>query len=58
MAYGGDASLEEKEVQGLLSEEDRTRKLGVVSELENLALMEKISWRQKSRVMWLKEGDR
>ncbi|KAF5480849.1 hypothetical protein F2P56_001560 [Juglans regia] len=51
-------TLEEKEVQGLFSEEDRTRKLWVVFDLENLALMEEISWRQKWRVLWLKEGDR
>jgi hypothetical protein len=29
-----------------------------ISELEKATLMEKISWRQKSRVLWLKEGDK
>ncbi|XP_040989014.1 uncharacterized protein LOC121236643 [Juglans microcarpa x Juglans regia] len=49
-------SLEEKEVQGLLSEEDKIRKFGVVSDLENLALMEEISWRYNA-IEVLCDGD-
>jgi hypothetical protein len=30
----------------------------VIAEVEHLILMEEISWRQKSRVLWLKEGDK
>jgi hypothetical protein len=28
-----------------------------MSELEQSLLQEEISWRQKSRILWLKEGD-
>jgi precorrin-6B methylase 1 len=34
------------------------RKAEVVRELEQCALMEEVSWRQKSRVLWLMEGDK
>jgi hypothetical protein len=30
----------------------------VIRELEKTILQEEISWRQKSRVLWLKEGDK
>ncbi|XP_035547453.1 uncharacterized protein LOC118348953 [Juglans regia] len=36
--------------------EDRVWK--VVADLERVILMEEISWRQKSRILWLKEGDK
>jgi hypothetical protein len=47
------------------NEESRTldsvelmRKAELVRELEKCVLMEEVSWRQKSRVKWLNEGDK
>jgi hypothetical protein len=34
------------------------KKAEIVSELERSTLMEEVSWRQKSRVLWLREGDK
>jgi hypothetical protein len=41
-----------------LSEEERERKRQLCRDLERALLQEEISWRQKSRVKWLKEGDK
>jgi hypothetical protein len=41
-----------------LTSEEKERKCLVIRDLENSIVQEKISWRQKSRVLWLKEGDK
>ncbi len=41
-----------------LSAEERSLKTQAKSEVEKLLLLEEISWRQKSRVLWLQEGDK
>jgi hypothetical protein len=41
-----------------LSEEEKERRRLLVSDLEASLLQEEISWRRKSRVRWLKEGDK
>ncbi|KAG7969632.1 hypothetical protein I3843_07G040700 [Carya illinoinensis] len=42
----------------VLTLEELSRKIDLVSELERILSLEEISWCQKSRALWVKEGDR
>jgi hypothetical protein len=58
------ARLEELRVLDRIEEErgldleELLRKRSIVSDLERIILQEEISWRQNSRVLWLKAGDK
>jgi hypothetical protein len=41
-----------------LIEEERKREEDYSRDLERLILYEEVSWRNKSRALWLKEGDK
>jgi hypothetical protein len=51
-------SLDRIEEVRRLSEEEKERRRLLASDLEASLLQEEIIWRQKSRVRWLKEGDK
>ena len=40
-----------------LSQEDQTCRIQIKGEIAHLASLEEISWRQKSRILFVKEGD-
>ncbi|KAG6650605.1 hypothetical protein CIPAW_06G055500 [Carya illinoinensis] len=50
--------LEGQELQRDILEKGLLRKGMVMSNLERVLMAEETSWRQKSRALWLKEGDR
>ena len=49
--------LDAKEGEFGLSDLETCERDVVRSEVENLLSLEEISWRQKSRMLWIKEGD-
>jgi len=51
-------ALDRLEEQRGSTPEEKARKCGVIRDLENSILHEEISWRQKFRALWLKEGDK
>ena len=50
-------ALDVKEDNQPLTEEEKLEKASFRTDLEKVALLEEVSWRQKSRVLFLKEGD-
>ena len=49
--------IDMREKMQVLTQEDKARRLVVKSDIDFLASLEEISWRQKSKALFIKEGD-
>ena len=49
--------LDMREELQILSLEDRSRRTTIKADIKHLASLEEISWRQKSKALFIKEGD-
>ena len=49
--------LDAREDLSGLSQEDQTHRIQIKGKIAHLASLEEISWRQKSRILFVKEGD-
>ena len=49
--------LDMREGMQVLTTADKARKIKIKAEIESLASLEEISWMQKSRALFLKQGD-
>jgi hypothetical protein len=54
----GIRELELIEERRCLEEDEKVRRVDMAREMEKTLLFEETSWRQKSRALWLKEGDK
>ena len=49
--------MDAREDLSSLPQEEHSRRTHIKGEIAHLASLEKISWRQKSRILFVKEGD-